>query len=78
MKKRHPRNLINSQKSQSWYDQVHEHESGLDHKPWLTLHDVPLWKVRIRTRRFKTKRVHRLLSMLEYRYFLALEQRTSN
>lgn len=73
MKKRHSRYAVTWQKIQRWYDEGRGQGSGADYKPWLTVHDVPSRGVRVRTWGFKTKRVHHLLSMLEYRRFLMLE-----
>lgn len=73
MKKRCSRYATTWLTLQKRYEEKRGQGAGAEYKPWLTVHDVPSRGVRVRVWGFKTKRLHHLLSMLEYRHFLMLE-----
>jgi hypothetical protein len=47
--------------------------TGANYKPWLTIHDVPSDGRAHRAFGWTTKRIHHLLSDIEYRHFLLLD-----
>ena len=71
--KRFSRYASTPEKLMRWEKEGRGKGAGADYKPWLTVHDVPSKGLRTRVWSAKTGRIHHLLSMLEYLYFIILE-----
>jgi hypothetical protein len=71
--KRLSRFAMTPEKITRWTKEGRGRGEGADYKPWLTVHDVPSKGVRVRVWSARTKRIHHLMSMLEYLFFIILE-----
>lgn len=60
-------------KIDKWLKEGRGQGEGKDYKPWLTIRDVPSEGVVIRSKGWKTGRIHHFLSQLETHYFYTLE-----
>ncbi len=67
------RYVINSAKIARFIKEGRGQGSGATYRPWLTVQDVPSDGRAHRSYGWKTKRVHHLLSDIEYRHFLLLD-----
>ncbi|WP_176060979.1 TnsA endonuclease N-terminal domain-containing protein [Paraburkholderia sp. BCC1876] len=70
------RYVIDSAKIARFIKEGRGQGSGATYKPWLTIQDVPSDGRAHRAYGWKTKRVHHLLSDIEYRHFLLLDWAT--
>jgi hypothetical protein len=62
-----------TKKIEKWINEGRGQGEGVNYKPWLTIQDVPSKGVVSREKGWKSRRIHHLMSQLEYKYFLTLE-----
>lgn len=60
-------------KIEKWIKEGRGTGEGADYKPWLTIRDVPSRGIATRSKGWKTKRIHHLMSKLELNYLYTLE-----